>query len=141
MSYRITSHGEMPQPMLVTRSPRFDSYVKRRGCHGESLFQWIISRCLDQIDLHRCVQCRLHSIGNHCDQRLSPRRIFEKVAEHRIEFNHALFSRVFGAFAAARWPLRIYNVFACVARIDTMLSVTYLKEFSDRRSIRTDRFI
>lgn len=34
--------------------------------------------------------------------------------------------RVFGAFAAARLPLQLYNIFACVARISTMLSISAL---------------
>lgn len=32
--------------------------------------------------------------------------------------------RLFGAFPAARRPLQLYNVFDCIARINTMLSVS-----------------
>jgi len=33
-------------------------------------------------------------------------------------------SRLFGAFAEARRPLRIYNILDCIARINAMLSVS-----------------
>lgn len=32
--------------------------------------------------------------------------------------------RLFGAFPAQRWPLRIYNILDCLARINTMLSIS-----------------
>jgi len=34
-----------------------------------------------------------------------------------------IFNRLFGAFPAARLPLKIYSTFDCVARINTVLSV------------------
>jgi len=44
---------------------------------------------------------------------------------------YEIFNRLFGAFPAARLPLKIYSIFDCVARINTMLSVDSLFDFSN----------
>jgi len=37
----------------------------------------------------------------------------------------SIFNRLFGVFPTARWPLRMYNIFDCIARINTMFSVGF----------------